>query len=50
MIFKKREFNILLKKFEDSETFPYGIEICVKQDIGLQNLLKSDLTYLSASL
>lgn len=44
----KSKFTLLLKKSEDKEFFPYGIESVCKNAIDLQNLTKGDLYYLSA--
>jgi hypothetical protein len=41
-------FTILLKKSENSTIFPYGMEIYCKHELGLQNLSKGNLIYLSA--
>ncbi len=43
-----KTFNILLKKTENTNIFPYGSEIILKHEIGLQNLTKSNIFYLSA--
>jgi len=43
------EFSLFLKKTEDSNFFPFGMECILKNNIGLQNLSNSDIVFLSAN-
>lgn len=52
-IFSKNQevinFSILLKKYENNYLLPFGMEIYLKNFIGLQQLTKGEIYYLSAN-